>query len=382
MITAAKRYMAAALLSAALLSAAWAPRESAEELQALVDGCIDPDGEDPVHNTLMLVKSPGFEWKGAAGLADGENETMLPDHKFKIASIGKTFTAVLILRLVEEGVIGLDDTLGEFFKNSTVVPLDSLDVYEGTSYGRLITVRQLLGHTSGLMCFLGDDPRFIEYIVENPGLQWTPEMMLAKYFEYHLNRKAPFPPGRGWWYADTNYLLLAMIVEEVTGSPLHEQYRKYILEPLDMGNTYLEFYEEPRGSGTLSHAYFGRLDVVAQVNTSFDWGGGGLVSTAKELDTFFRAVASGGIFEKDSTLDEMLAGTEREDHWNYGLGIKKITMGGLDFYGHPGAYGCDIYYCPDEDITICTTINQMNSHGQRERLRETGLEILRAGIGR
>jgi D-alanyl-D-alanine carboxypeptidase len=351
-------------------------RDMAGRLRALLEGCIDREHRDPLHNAVLLVEGPGFKYKGAAGMADGVGEPMTPNHKFKIASISKSFTATVVLQLVEEGRLHLDDTLSEFFSGSPVVRLDSLFIYDGVSYGREVTIEQLLGHTSGLNCYLAGDPRFIEYILENPGTQWTPAMMLEKYYEYHLNRKPFFPPGEGWEYTDTNYLLLAMIIEEVTGSPLHAEYESRILRPLGMENTYLEFYEGPRGSQPLSHAFYGGMDLYPDVNTSFDWGGGGIVSNCDDLNTFFRALLGGDLFEEDVTLERMLAATVDEDRWNYGFGIKRKIINGRTFYGHPGAYNCDAYYCPEEDVSICLTINQMNSHDRKEALREGAIDVV------
>jgi len=349
---------------------------AASELQAILDVCIDHDDEAPLHNAALLVESPGLKFKGAAGLADGVGEPMTAEHKYKIASIGKTFTATVALQLVEEGRLGLDDSLGMFFAASPFVELDTLQIYEGVPVGRGVTVGQLLGHTSGLGCYMGGDPRFIEYVVANPETRWSPAMMMDKYFEYHLNRKPTFPPGEGWEYTDTGYLLLALIIEEVTGNALHEEYRERICEPLGLTNTYLEFYEKPRGEAPLSHAYYGGLDINDNVNTSFDWGGGGIVSTLEELNTFYRALLAGRLFENQATLDTMLAGTEYEERWNYGFGIKRMIINGRAFYGHPGAYSCDAYYCPEEDVSVVLTINQMDSKDRKENLRGAAVDLV------
>ncbi|MGD9402544.1 MAG: serine hydrolase [bacterium] len=355
------------------------PGPVGNDLRALIENVIDPADEDPIHNAVLLVEGPGFKYKGAAGQADGAGEPMTPDHAYKIASISKTFTSAVVLQLVEEGVLGLDDTLDEFFASSPVVPLDTLQLIDGVSYGRRVTIEHLLGHTSGLGCYLGGDPRFIQYIIEHPRIQWTPAMMMDKYFEYHLNRKPAFAPGEGWEYTDTNYMLLGLIIEKVTGTPLHEQYRTRIFEPLGLDNSYLEYYEEPRGEAPLSHAFYGSMNVSRDVNTSFDWGGGGIVSTTEDLNTFYRALLKGELFEKRSTLDAMLAATVKDDHWNYGFGIKRMIIGGRTFYGHPGAYSCDAYYCPEEDMSVVLTINQMNSKDRKETLRTKAVQILLGG---
>ncbi len=346
------------------------------ELEAHLGGIIDSGGEDPIHNAVLLVDAPNIRWKGAAGLADGLEEGMTADHTFKIASIAKTMTATVVLQLVEEGKLDFDDTLEEVLDTS-LVDLDTVHVLNGVSYGREITIRQLLGHTSGLADYM-EDPRFIPFVLEHPEQQWSPEIIFGKYYEWGVNTRAAFPPGAGFNYADTNYVLLAMIIEDVTGSTLAEQYRKRIFVPLGMTNSYLEFYEEPRGSGRHSHAFFGAVDISTSINTSFDWGGGGVVSTCEELNMFFRALLHGRLFTKDATVKQMLVATDAGlggEEYDYGLGIMKRIIEGLTFYGHGGAYDCDFFYSPDAGISVCTVLNQMNTHGKRDPFLERAVYL-------
>ncbi|KPK62325.1 MAG: hypothetical protein AMS21_07755 [Gemmatimonas sp. SG8_38_2] len=352
------------------------------ELEALVNGIVDADGEDPIHNAVVLVEAPGFKWKGAAGMADGQDERMTADHKFKIASIGKTFTATVVLQMVEEGVLGLDDTLG-YHLDPADIDLHALHVYEEIAYGRQITIGHLLNHTSGIRDYMGD-PRFIPFVVEHPDTQWSPSLIFEKYFEWGVNRQAAFPPGEDFEYSDPNYVLLAMVIERVTDSTLAAQYRARIFDRLGMSNSYLEFYEEPRGSMPLSHAFFGTMDVSASVNTSFDWGGGGIVSTCEELNTFFRALLEGRLFEKKSTLDRMLAEADKGrggEEYDYGLGIMKRSIGGFAFYGHGGAYDCDVFYSPEAGVSACTALNQMETHGKRDPFLERAVSLALSASG-
>jgi D-alanyl-D-alanine carboxypeptidase len=350
--------------------------EVAGELDAHLNGIIGASGEDPIHNAVLLVDAPDCRWKGAVGLADGVEEAMTVDHKFKIASIAKTVTATVVLQLVEEGKLGLDDTL-EKVLDTSLVELDTVHVFEGVSYGRSITIRQLLGHTTGIADYM-EDPRFIPFLVEHPDQQWSPEIILDTYYEWDVNTRAAFPPGGGFNYADPNYVLLAMIIEHVTGSTLAEQYRKRIFKPLGMDNSYLEYYEDARGSDRLSHAFFGAMDISTSINTSFDWGGGGVVSTCEELNVFFRALLDGKLFTKDDTLQEMLAAADAGlggEEYDYGLGIMKRVIEGAVFYGHGGAYDCDLFYSPDAGISVCTVLNQMNTHGKRDPFLEKAVAI-------
>jgi D-alanyl-D-alanine carboxypeptidase len=351
------------------------------KLRVHLDGIVDAKSEDPIHNAVLLVESPYVRWKGATGMADGLDEEMTADHKFKVASIAKTMTATVVLQLVEEGRLDLDSTLGGFF-DASVIDLDTLHIYDGTSYGRRITVRQLLNHTSGIRDYM-EDPRFIPYVLEHPDTQWSPEMIFATYYEWETNTKAAFPPGDDFIYADPNYVLLAMIIENVTNSTLAEQYTKRIFGPLGMANSYLEFYEEPRGNNPLSHAFFGGADISATINTSFDWGGGGVVSTCEELNVFFRALLDGELFKQESTLKQMLAAADvgfGGEEYDYGLGIMKRTIEGHNFYGHGGAYDCDLFYSPEVGISVCTVLNQMNTHGKRDPFLEAAVAITMSAL--
>ena len=352
-------------------------KELSKKLQAMVDSIIDVKGEDPIHNAVLLVECPRIKWKGAAGMADGKKEAMTADHKIKIASITKTFTATLALQLIEEGYLNLDDTIDKFLDNP-IVKLDTLHIYEGMAYGRQITVEHLLSHTSGIKDYM-EDPRFIPGVIEHPKMQYSPAKILGLYYEYQSNRKAVFPPGEGYDYSDVNYVLLAMIIEHVTGETYHAQLKARIFKRLGMDNSYLEYYDEPRGGKPLSHAFFSTYDLVTVVNTSFDWGGGGIVSTCEELNTFFRALVDGKLFSEKSTLKQMLTAADKGRggmDYNYGLGIMKRSIQGLTFYGHGGAYDCDVFYCPEKNISICMSLNQMNTHGKRDKFLLQAVKLI------
>ena len=348
-----------------------------EKLQALVDSMIDSESEDPIHNAVLLVECPKIKWKGAAGMADGKNEAMTADHKFKIASIGKTFTATIVLQLMEGGYLNLEDTIDKYLDNSAV-RLDSLHIYEGKAYGRQITFEQLLNHTSGIADYM-EDPGFIPDVLEHPKKQYNSTRILDQYYAYQTNRKAVFPPGEDFNYSDVNYVLLAMVIEQVTGETYPAQLKTRIFDRLGMDNSYLEYYEEPRGDKPLSHAFFSTMDLVTDVYTSFEWGGGGIVSTCEELNIFFRALINGKLFKKESTLKRMLTEADKGRggmDYNYGLGIMKRSIHGLTFYGHGGAYDCDVFYCPEKNTSICMSLNQMNTHGKRDKFLQQAIKLI------
>lgn len=246
--------------------------------------------------------------------------------------------------------------------------MTGLHEYQGQSYGAQITIRQLLGHTSGLPDYIldGDQngnqlPDFIELMLMQPDKFWLPEETIA-YAKANLTPH--FPPGQGYHYSDTNYQLLGLIIQNVTGKALHEVYRERLFSPLGMSNTYVEHYETPRpaiaGRG-LSHVYFGPVDYTEMRAITADWAGGGLASTAEDLNRFLRAFVDDRIFQNVASKNAMLT-------WNsageYGLGVARVDYAAIGIngvgiiLGHDGFPGSFMFYWPDQDITIAGTLNQ------------------------
>jgi CubicO group peptidase (beta-lactamase class C family) len=210
-----------------------------KQLQSMLDSLVVKDAA--VHNAVLLVESPSknFKFKGASGEADPNAKIkMEPDDLFRTASIGKMTCAALAMKLVEAGKFGLDDKISQYLPASVMAGLHE---YQGQSYGAQITIRHLLGHTSGLpdYFFDGDQngnqvPDFIELMLAQPDKFWQPEETVA-YAKAYLSPF--FPPGQGFHYADTNYQLLGLIIQNVTGKALHQVYREQLFNPLGMNNS-------------------------------------------------------------------------------------------------------------------------------------------------
>ncbi len=204
------------------------------ELKALLQTGVDRG----YPGIAMLTQSrDGKKYAAAVGYSDLEKRTPLRvDDAFHMASINKTFTAVAVLRLVDEGKLSLDATLK-----------DQLGGAAGRiPYADRITVSQLLDHSSGIYATNNDMDYLITVIGRNadPARVWKPEEMIAL---ADKNRSKPAgSPGNGHFYSDTNYILLGMIVERVSGHPFKEYVRKTVLEPLGMRSTY--FYSDYLGA--------------------------------------------------------------------------------------------------------------------------------------
>jgi D-alanyl-D-alanine carboxypeptidase len=346
-----------------------------QKLQALLDETVA--GQPNAHSAVLQVEMPrrNLIFKGAAGLSIPDDSlSMTVISRFRIASVTKMITATCIMLLKEEGLIALDSSIVKYLSDSDI-DFDKLHVYNNQSYGRQITVYQLLTHSSGLPDHFFDGPvnadgytEFMQYLLDHPGKQLEPIEMI----NWDIEHLQPFfAPGKGFHYSNLNYVLLGMIIEEVSGISLPQFYRSRIFDPLDMHDTYLQFHESDLPGGILSHPYIGDVD-LGPINTSADWGSGGLVSTAGDLTKFIRAFADDGIFINSITKDRMLDFVNTGSGYSYGLGVIKIPFPEGVVWGHVGFYGSFMMYWPAKNITICGTFNQLNIE-----IETTGRKILR-----
>ena len=240
----------------------------------------------------LAVVSPRVHWTGSAGHAAlGARAALDPEAGFRIASVTKTFTAAAILRLAEQGRLGLDDPIADHLAPAT------LELLRRGGYDPdAIHVRHLLMHTSGLYDY-ASDPKFVEYVLTHGRHHWTRNEQVR----FAMTHGKPYgAPGREFHYADTGYVLLGEIIERTTGRPLASAFRRLLgFDKLGLSHTYLESLEpRPPAAHARAHQYYQRIDATA-FDPSFDlYGGGGLVSTVDDLARFYRALLDGDVFEK------------------------------------------------------------------------------------
>ncbi|OYT16426.1 MAG: hypothetical protein B7C24_07840 [Bacteroidetes bacterium 4572_77] len=375
---------------------------------------IDEDGSEVIKNSVLEISIPQFSFKQqiVSGKAKADREhSMSPFHQFHIASITKTMTATLILQLCEIGVFGskgLDTTLDELPIFSTKV-LSRLHNKNNISKGSNITIKQLLTHTSGLKDPYSDDANGIasEYdsgIAPNSiAAQWQSDLEKmgsgdssfdkktaiifknwipwdaaqvdnkeAGMLNYYINTLGDSPvalPGEIYHYSDTGFVILALIAEKMSSKSYHRLLRDNIFDPLGMDSTYLAYASDPKPNKwekEISDCYAGPFPMVTGgFNFSFDWGGGGVVSTASDLNLFLEELIKGALFIKPDTLKEMLdfktyRGLENSGI-KMGLGIfeEKNKKNGIILWGHDGAWGTVLYYEPSKGIYISGTVNQL-----------------------
>jgi D-alanyl-D-alanine carboxypeptidase len=303
----------------------------------------------------LAVVSPRVQWTGSAGHAAlGARAALDPEAGFRIASVTKTFTAAAILRLAEQGRIGLDDPIAEHLAPATLELLR-----RGGYDADAIHVRHLLMHTTGLYDY-ASDPGFVEYVLKHGRHHWT----RTEQVRFAITHGKPYAaPGREFHYADTGYVLLGEIIERTTGRPLASAFRRLLgFDKLGLSHTYLESLEpQPHAAHARAHQYYQRIDATA-FDPSFDlYGGGGLVSTVDDLARFYRALLDGKVFEKSATLRTMLGNPNSRRVADLGMGIFSNRIGGRsgeDCWGHSGFWGTTVIDCPASHVTLALDVNQ------------------------
>ncbi|MFF0311244.1 serine hydrolase domain-containing protein [Streptosporangium sp. NPDC004379] len=259
---------------------------------------------------VVHVHDAGVTREAAAGFADAAaGVPMRPDHRFRIASITKTFTAAVILQLVRERELSLEDTLRKLLPG--VVP--------GADG---VTVKQLLSHTSGIPDYL-TDPRFSTIITKDGRhtRNWPPRALLGY---------AGKPSQRGvHHYSNSNFILLGLIIEKTTGRPYGQVVRSRITEPLALRATELTDDLLPH---RLARARYGDDQGATRVSSSIFWSAGGLVSTARDVAAFYRALFTRSLPEGNAMTDHGGLGIFPEE---LPCGIRAWSHSGL-IHGYSG----------------------------------------------
>lgn len=324
--------------------------------------------KEEIHNVFMSIYSPSkdFEWHMAKGtFQDGREVTL--KNPFYTASIGKTFTATAIGILVDKGMIRFDDPISEYLPKEI---MEGLHILDDIDYGDSINVSHLLQHTSGLPDYFSQEtpdgsPSIFDLIMSEPDRFWEPEDLIS-FSKAHF--KPSLAPGTGYYYTDTEYVLLGMIIEKISGIALHEFLATHIFIPLEMNHTYLNQRSEAgQPTKAMAEMYAGQYEISALKSLSADWAGGAIVSTGKNLNRFQEALWSGALVSEE-TLQKMQQWTDETIGMSYGYGLRKITFKELsaDFpnwevIGHSGSNGTSMYYCPDFDIYLAGTLNQLEA---------------------
>ncbi len=302
-----------------------------------------------------LIRDQHGVWVGASGKADiSKNIDMAPCTVSKAASLTKTFIATLVLKLAEEGKLGLDDPLSKWLPEKVLNNLKN---------ARESTIRQLLNHTTGIADVIEDNAFYLA-VLNNPPRKWTPEELL----EFVYGDAPEFAPGGGVSYSNTNYLLLAMVINRVTGQDHAQVLREKVLDPLGLDQSFYYWHENLPSN--IAQGYFdlynnGTIVNVTNFNTGSGNGYGGLYSNVYDLQVFIEALVRDKTLLSANSLEQMLTFGEPEGTTNkrIGLGIFKDFLDRAPdqfAYGHRGrdlGYTGDMFWFPNQDYTMVYLIN-------------------------
>ncbi|WP_271216871.1 serine hydrolase domain-containing protein [Streptosporangium carneum] len=282
------------------------------ELERIVAG-------DGATAALARVSDGGRTWSGAVGVRDVKRGGQpSPSGHFRIGSVTKTFVATVVLQLVDEGKVRLDDPVDRHLPG--LVP-----------GGERITVRQLLNHTSHLYDYMSEpgystnrwrgDARFRSF---------QPRELLEVAFAKKL------PDDGRWHYSNTNYVVLGLLVEKLTGRAYGEEVARRVLRPLGLRHTVVP---GDRAGVPSPHAkgYEPMPDLVdaTRMNPSLDWAAGEMISTTADLERFMSALLNGRLTSAAS-LRAMRTTVETGAGFGYGLGLQAYTLPCGTVWGHSG----------------------------------------------
>lgn len=329
-------------LLVSLLAGTVVRADLATDIQSIVDA------EMAANNVAGAVVGV---WRGgqpvtvfARGYSDlgGSVPLALTDH-FRIASITKTFTTTRVLQLQEAGLLSLSDPIGNYVPglvNSTA------------------TLRQLGDMTAGFFNYT-HDPVFLAGLNANPLRVWSPSELVSL-----ANARGPrFAPGTSWEYSNTHTLLLQMVIEQVTGNSLAQEFQNAFFTPLSLTST--SYPSAPGLPSPFARGYFvdpttgSSLDVTA-TDPSMAAGAGAIVSTLGDVRVWTEALGRGDLLTPQSQADRLIMNPAGDGYDTYGFGIARIG----DWIGHDGVfpgYQTVALHDPLLDQTMVILANSMPS---------------------
>lgn len=321
------------------------PPQAASSLRAAIDEWAAAGGHRGVSAAVILAD--GAEWVSTAGV-ERAGVPLAPEHLISVASITKTMTGAVILRLAEDGALHLDDPVSRWLS-----PRPNVDP--------AITIRQLLNHTNGLANYTRSSA-LSAAIAADPTHRFTAEELIS-----FIGPKS-FEPGARTEYTNSSFVLLGMIAEAAAGRPIAELYRERLWAPLGLTPSFLPGAEEP--AGPVAYAWTGqppgqqvnpldRMSLITVGNAAF-----GLFSNARTIARWGRALFAGAVVGdgmRAEMLDFVPAAGNIPGESGAGLGIRKYSYLGREQWGHSGGSSLGsslMLFDPATGTTVVVLMNQ------------------------
>jgi len=326
--------------------------------------------------SFAMVHKDNASTAFTAGFNDKEKNVLLKrSDRLLQGSVGKTYVSAIVLQLIKERKINLDEMVSAY--------LGGYEWYSKIPNAADITVRMLMNHTSGVMRYEFKE-KFTRDLSNNPSKSWKPEELLS----YVLGEQGAFKAGEGWEYSDTNYILLGMIIEKVTGRTYYQLLQETILQPLKLTNT---LPSDKQNLGGLAQGYagseneFGGQDRVIGadglfiINPQFEWTGGGIYSTTTDLAKWGKLLYEGKIVDTSLLLSSAVpAKLGRDTKYALGVIIRPTSLGIA--YGHSGffpGYMTELLYFPEHQISAAIQCNSSDFKNLKISLLKCLLEMVK-----
>ena len=273
-----------------------------------------------------------------------------------LASITKLYTSSVIFSLADKGLLNLSDPIQKYLPENT---MENLHILDKKDHASAITLYHLITNTSGLPDYFEGKDNNGKSLMDHLKNQGDTLLTFEQMMHITKSMQPLFPPGEKGraHYSDGNFQLLGKIIESITKKPMREAYQDYIIEPLELQNTYL--YSDPGDTSPKTFYHGNHIMSIPKMMTSFQ-SDGGIVSTPEEGIQFLKAFFEEKLFsQKHLSLD---------GPWNkifspfqYGVGMMRFKFPGMpELIGHAGASGSFAYYVAQKKVYIVGSINQIN----------------------
>jgi len=304
--------------------------------KAKLDSYFDSlEANDKFMGSVAVSKDGALIYSKSVGYCDIENNKKAnKDSKYRIGSISKTFTSVLVLKAVEENKLDLNQTIDQYFPS--------------IENAKKIEIKHLLNHRSGIHNFTND----VSYLEWNTQAKTEEELV-----EIIAKGGSDFEPDSQAEYSNSNFVLLSFILEKELGKSYAELLQHYIIEPIGLENTSFGGKIKVDNNECNSYQFTGEWELQSETDMSIPLGAGGIISTPVDMTTFSDALFSGKILKSESL--EMMK-TIKD---NYGNGLFQIPFYDKVGYGHNGGidgFSSTFAHFEDGNISYALTSNGAN----------------------
>ncbi|WP_406208346.1 beta-lactamase family protein [Kitasatospora sp. NBC_01560] len=370
------RSAAVAAAGAVLVSGVGVSAAAAQPVPAAATGAPAPDtaGVRKALQGTLTAGAPGAfavirdhgsreaGWSLSVGKGDLDGTPMKADRRFRVGSNSKMFASVLVLRLAEQGRIDLDKPLRDYLPQGTLPE------------GWAMTGRQVMEHRAGVYDHTND---LLEQAGEETTAAFEARIRTKVYSPQELvalsvGHGVQYTPGSKYSYSNTDYVLMGLAIEHLTGRPYADVLREEVIEPLGLRQTSFVVPEQgiagPHVTGYLTNDDRSKplLDSTEQT-ASWLWSAGGVISSAADMDRFLTALLAGGAggLVSDDSLKQMTSVLPTPTaKVSYGLGLRQIALSCGNVLGHGGivqGFQTQSFVTPDGRRSVVVFANASNN---------------------